>query len=154
MAERKDYYAILGVARDAAPRDVKLAYRKGAQQYHPDKAAAGGMTKEQAESKFTDIAEAYEAGQACIYDILFAVQERDMAASAKLSCGHFMQQAKPLSATAGKFAVSLLSHKQNLCTLLLLCIQLMLAGCFDIGPSSAVLSILDLMLLPLITLMC
>lgn len=60
MAQRKDYYAILGIGQDAPPHEVKQAYRKGAQLYHPDKAAAAGLTKEEAEGKFTDLAEAYE----------------------------------------------------------------------------------------------
>ncbi|MCJ1467070.1 hypothetical protein MMC07_005692 [Pseudocyphellaria aurata] len=60
MAERKDYYAILGVAQDADGREVKQAYRRRAQLYHPDKAAAAGIAKEEAERQFTDLAEAYE----------------------------------------------------------------------------------------------
>lgn len=62
MAQRKDYYAILGVGKDVAPRDVKQAYRKGAQQFHPDKAAAAGLGEEEAQARFTDLAEAYEVG--------------------------------------------------------------------------------------------
>lgn len=60
MAERKDYYAILGVAQQAEARDIKQAYRRRAQLYHPDKAAAAGIAKEEAERQFHDLAEAYE----------------------------------------------------------------------------------------------
>ncbi len=53
--EYKDYYTILGVARDAAQDQIKQAYRKVARKYHPD------ISKEpNAESKFKDIGEAYE----------------------------------------------------------------------------------------------
>ena len=52
----KDYYAILGVGRDASPEDVKKAYRKLARKYHPD------VSKEaDAEERFKEVAEAYEA---------------------------------------------------------------------------------------------
>jgi curved DNA-binding protein len=51
----KDYYAILGVARDAKADDVKKAYRKLAQKFHPD------VTKDpKGEEKFKEIAEAYQ----------------------------------------------------------------------------------------------
>jgi DnaJ family protein C protein 3 len=58
MAKRKDYYKILGVDQSASTRDVKSAYRRLAQQYHPDKVSAS--EKEASEAKFRDIAEAYE----------------------------------------------------------------------------------------------
>lgn len=51
----KDYYAILGVKRDASADDIKKAYRKLAQKYHPD------VTKDpQGEEKFKDLSEAYQ----------------------------------------------------------------------------------------------
>ena len=51
----RDYYAILGVSRDAGADDVKKAYRKMALKFHPDKNKA-----EDAEERFKEIAEAYE----------------------------------------------------------------------------------------------
>ncbi|HZZ94300.1 MAG TPA: DnaJ C-terminal domain-containing protein [Usitatibacter sp.] len=51
----KDYYAILGVARDASADDIRKAYRKLAQKYHPD------VSKDpQGEEKFKEVAEAYQ----------------------------------------------------------------------------------------------
>ncbi len=50
----KDYYAILGVARNADEATIKKAYRKLAHKYHPD------VSKDpQGEAKFKEIAEAY-----------------------------------------------------------------------------------------------
>lgn len=53
--EYKDYYQILGVARDVSKDDLKKAYRKLARKYHPD------VSKEaDAEAKFKELGEAYE----------------------------------------------------------------------------------------------
>jgi|SRR5579859_1775670 len=50
-----DYYAVLGVKRDATPAEIKAAYRKLAHKYHPD------VSKEQdAEQRFKEVAEAYQ----------------------------------------------------------------------------------------------
>jgi curved DNA-binding protein len=54
MAE--DYYQILGVNRNATPEEIKKAYRKLAQKYHPDKAKGN---KKEAEAQFKKISEAY-----------------------------------------------------------------------------------------------
>jgi molecular chaperone DnaJ len=36
MAEKRDYYEVLGVGKDASGEDIKKAFRKLAFQYHPD----------------------------------------------------------------------------------------------------------------------
>jgi molecular chaperone DnaJ len=53
---KQDYYATLGVARDAGADDLKKAYRKLAMQYHPDR----NPGDKQAESRFKDLNEAYD----------------------------------------------------------------------------------------------
>ena len=53
----KDYYAILGVPKTAAEKDIKSAYRKLARKWHPD---ANPDKQKEAEEKFKDIQEAYE----------------------------------------------------------------------------------------------
>ena len=37
MAEKRDYYEVLGVAKNAEAAEIKKAYRKLALQYHPDR---------------------------------------------------------------------------------------------------------------------
>src|SRR3954468_7841589 len=54
--EFKDYYATLGVGRDASGDDIKKAFRKLARLYHPDVA----KDKKGAEAKFKEINEAHE----------------------------------------------------------------------------------------------
>ena len=57
MAENKrDYYEVLGVKKDASAEEIKKAYRKGAMKYHPDR-NPGDKT---AEEKFKECGEAYE----------------------------------------------------------------------------------------------
>ena len=53
----KDYYAVLGVEKNAAQKDIKSAYRKLARKWHPD---ANPQNAKQAEEKFKEISEAYE----------------------------------------------------------------------------------------------
>jgi len=56
MANKRDYYEVLGVNRDAAEADLKAAYRKLALKYHPDR----NPGDKQAEEMFKEAAEAYE----------------------------------------------------------------------------------------------
>lgn len=57
----KDYYAILGVGKDAGENDIRKAYRTLAVKWHPDKWANGTEAeKKTAEEKFKEISEAYE----------------------------------------------------------------------------------------------
>ena len=56
MAEKRDYYEVLGVSKTATPEELKKAYRKLALQYHPDR----NPGDKEAEEKFKEAAEAYE----------------------------------------------------------------------------------------------
>ncbi len=56
MAEKRDYYEVLGIDKSASDADIKKAYRKLAKQYHPD--VNPGDTV--AEAKFKEANEAYE----------------------------------------------------------------------------------------------
>jgi molecular chaperone DnaJ len=55
MAEKRDYYEVLGVPKDCSSEDIKKAFRKLAFQYHPDHNHEDG-----ASDKFKELNEAYE----------------------------------------------------------------------------------------------
>lgn len=57
MPQKRDYYEVLGVAREAGAEEIKRAYRKGALKFHPDNYKGD---KAEAEVKFKELAEAYE----------------------------------------------------------------------------------------------
>lgn len=56
MAEKRDYYEVLEVTKEATVEEIKKAYRKKAIQYHPDK----NPGDKEAEEKFKEAAEAYD----------------------------------------------------------------------------------------------
>lgn len=56
MNDKRDYYEVLGVRRNASEQELKSAYRKLALQFHPDR---NPENKEVAEEKFKEITEAY-----------------------------------------------------------------------------------------------
>lgn len=56
MADKRDYYEVLGVERGASDNEIKRAYRKLAKKYHPDM----NQNSDEAEHKFKEATEAYE----------------------------------------------------------------------------------------------
>jgi molecular chaperone DnaJ len=56
MAQKRDYYEVLDVARSASSDEIKKAYRKMAMKYHPDKNPGDAAS----EASFKEAAEAYE----------------------------------------------------------------------------------------------
>lgn len=57
MAQKRDYYEVLGVSKTATDEEIKKAYRKLAKKWHPD---ANPDNKKEAEEKFKEVSEAYE----------------------------------------------------------------------------------------------
>src|SRR5690554_3370958 len=55
MAQKRDYYEVLGISKNASEDDIKKAYRTLAKKYHPDVNKEPG-----AEAKFKEVQEAYD----------------------------------------------------------------------------------------------
>src|SRR5215472_11746336 len=56
VGEKRDYYEVLGVQRNATSQELKSAYRKVALQHHPDR----NPGNKEAEERFKEASEAYE----------------------------------------------------------------------------------------------
>ena len=60
MADKRDYYEVLGLQKGASADEIKAAYRKAALKWHPDRWVSGSdEEKKTAESKFKEASEAY-----------------------------------------------------------------------------------------------
>jgi len=59
-SKQKDYYKVLGVAKNASDDDIKKAFRKLSIKWHPDKHQDDNDDKEEAEKKYREIVEAYD----------------------------------------------------------------------------------------------
>ena len=61
MADKRDYYEVLGVEKNASDGEIKKAYRKLAMKYHPDKVnSLGEEVRQNATEKFRKVKEAYD----------------------------------------------------------------------------------------------
>ena len=58
MADKRDYYEVLGVAKTATDAEIKKAYRALSRKYHPD-ANVGKPNQKELEEKFKEVQQAY-----------------------------------------------------------------------------------------------
>ena len=72
MAEKRDYYEVLGLQKGASDAEIKSAFRKMAMKYHPDR----NPDDKEAEEKFKEVNEAYsilsDPDKKSKYDIIWS----------------------------------------------------------------------------------
>ena len=61
--KKRDYYEILGVAKNSSSKDIKKAYYQLAKKYHPDT----NKSDPDAARKFQEVSEAYEVGSSIVF---------------------------------------------------------------------------------------
>lgn len=110
--EFKDYYAVMGLPKNASPEDIKLTYRKLARKYHPD------VSKEpDAEEKFKALGEAYEVlkqpEKRAEYDELYEYYKNpNRAKSQSGHGGHYSRSAHTQEADFGDFWQRIFQEEQ------------------------------------------
>ncbi|XVE51809.1 hypothetical protein DITRI_Ditri02bG0071000 [Diplodiscus trichospermus] len=73
--KNSDFYAVLGLNKECTPTELRIAYKKLAMRWHPDRCSASGNTKfvEEAKKKFQAIQQAYsvlsDANKRFLYDV-------------------------------------------------------------------------------------
>lgn len=103
--EFKDYYRIVGVARDATPDEIKQAYRKQARKYHPDVSRSP-----HAERRFKTLGEAYavlkDITRRAAYDRLLSEREARQASRSPAAGRTAFESARPATGSlqAGYFS--------------------------------------------------
>ena len=60
MANKRDYYDVLGINKNASEADIKKAYRSLVKKYHPDQFSEESLEQKQAEEKMKEINDAKE----------------------------------------------------------------------------------------------
>ncbi|KAF2956170.1 molecular chaperone DnaJ [Marinitoga sp. 38H-ov] len=107
MNQKKDYYKILGVSKDASPEEIKKAYRQLVKKWHPDRHQEN---KKEAEEKFKEIQEAYEVlsdpQKKSLYDRFGFVPENGMPPPNQGGRGGFEDLFEDLFGNFGNFGDS------------------------------------------------
>lgn len=110
MADKRDYYEVLGISKSATADEIKKAYRKLAVQYHPDKDSGN-------EAKFKEINEAYsvlsdpEKERILINSVI--MDHSGMDKTVVLMLANMVLTARTLTTTSAILVVSAISLKPS-----------------------------------------